>query len=413
MGHLRLPAIAVLAVALGLATFGLATGQPKEDAEKPAAAPESVDYAALRAELGRSLEQRATAALMTGKPGDRIEAAHLYREWLRANPQDERSWYNLACIWALAGDADRAFAALDNAIATGYGDARHVENDPDFESLREDPRFALRLKAIADVSARAAREKFPAGWTYHRTRQIRYGTYAVMPPPGYDSESGTKLPVCVILHGHGSTEFGHGTLADELGREGILWVAVRAPYPFRPLMLAGRESYTGWTGEEGTGEAWEKALSPAEHPSTLYADWILACVDDVARRYPGADTRRVHLLGHSQGAHLSMYTALVHPDRVATAACYAGLADVDGRLVTEERLKRAKEAGIAFLLLHGTADKVWPSRASSEWAEKVAPIGLDLTFTLLEDVDHRIRPPAMEALRKWVAEKVRKAPAGD
>ena len=51
--------------------------------------------------------------------------------------------YYIACLYALRGDADKAFDSLSR-VATRYPDltAARMRRDPDLESLRDDPRFA-------------------------------------------------------------------------------------------------------------------------------------------------------------------------------------------------------------------------------------------------------------------------------
>lgn len=52
------------------------------------------------------------------------------------------TFYNAACSWALAGESDRALQDLERAFATGFLTNRaSVAADPDFASVREDPRF--------------------------------------------------------------------------------------------------------------------------------------------------------------------------------------------------------------------------------------------------------------------------------
>jgi tetratricopeptide (TPR) repeat protein len=63
--------------------------------------------------------------------------------------------YNLACAHARSGAVEPAFAALEAAIAAGFGDARLLAEDPDLEPLRADPRFAALARR---VSARAQPE---------------------------------------------------------------------------------------------------------------------------------------------------------------------------------------------------------------------------------------------------------------
>jgi tetratricopeptide (TPR) repeat protein len=49
--------------------------------------------------------------------------------------------YNEACAEALDGHADKALAALEDAIKSGFSEMELMSKDPDLESLRELPRF--------------------------------------------------------------------------------------------------------------------------------------------------------------------------------------------------------------------------------------------------------------------------------
>jgi len=57
--------------------------------------------------------------------------------------------YNAACVHALKGEADKAFATLDEAIKAGFGGADHMKKDDDLKSLRNDPRFDAAVKAAS------------------------------------------------------------------------------------------------------------------------------------------------------------------------------------------------------------------------------------------------------------------------
>ncbi len=57
--------------------------------------------------------------------------------------------YNLACIFALAGEKNRALEALDQAVGAGFTHREWVENDSDLNCLHEDSRYAeilLRMR---------------------------------------------------------------------------------------------------------------------------------------------------------------------------------------------------------------------------------------------------------------------------
>lgn len=73
--------------------------------------------------------------------------------------------YNLGCAWALKGDADKAFVALNDAFDFGFDDIAQYAEDEDLDSLREDDRFAelmSRMKKPAKVKEllKKANQKF-------------------------------------------------------------------------------------------------------------------------------------------------------------------------------------------------------------------------------------------------------------
>lgn len=57
-------------------------------------------------------------------------------------------FYNLACAFALAGDADSALAQVERAIALGFVNRQQYESDPDLASLRELPRFRELMQRL-------------------------------------------------------------------------------------------------------------------------------------------------------------------------------------------------------------------------------------------------------------------------
>jgi serine/threonine protein kinase/tetratricopeptide (TPR) repeat protein len=67
------------------------------------------------------------------------------REWadqaLALDPDDSAVLYNVACAYALLGEADRALDCLKHGVQNGFGHREWIENDPDLYSLRELPRF--------------------------------------------------------------------------------------------------------------------------------------------------------------------------------------------------------------------------------------------------------------------------------
>jgi adenylate cyclase len=75
---------------------------------------------------------------------------------LRVRPDEFGTLYCVACAYAVLGDKDRALDLLRQALQLGKGNVGWIENDPDFDSLRDDPRFKELLARSQAPSAGSA-----------------------------------------------------------------------------------------------------------------------------------------------------------------------------------------------------------------------------------------------------------------
>jgi TolB-like protein/Flp pilus assembly protein TadD len=57
------------------------------------------------------------------------------------DPDDPGVMYNVACLYALEGQADLAIDCLEQALRAGFGGGDWIAHDPDLDSLRDLPRF--------------------------------------------------------------------------------------------------------------------------------------------------------------------------------------------------------------------------------------------------------------------------------
>jgi len=73
----------------------------------------------------------------------------------RLEPQNPLVLYNLACSYSLAGEFDRAVAALEKALQFGYRDFGWLAKDPDLKKLRAHPAFDDLTAKIHALKARA------------------------------------------------------------------------------------------------------------------------------------------------------------------------------------------------------------------------------------------------------------------
>ena len=80
--------------------------------------------------------------------GQRQEATERARRASTIDPEDSGVLYNVGCVHALAGSTDEALDHLDKAIQNGFGQREWVENDSDWDAVRNEPRFQAVLRKL-------------------------------------------------------------------------------------------------------------------------------------------------------------------------------------------------------------------------------------------------------------------------
>lgn len=71
----------------------------------------------------------------------------------KLRPDNEHIHYNLACSYALAGQADNALRNLSKAVDLGYKDVEHLCKDNDLALLKDDPRFKKLVQKLVEKHA--------------------------------------------------------------------------------------------------------------------------------------------------------------------------------------------------------------------------------------------------------------------
>ena len=56
--------------------------------------------------------------------------------------------YNMACVYSLQENADKAFECLEKSVERGFLDVAQYENDSDLDFIKEDPRFEKLIAVI-------------------------------------------------------------------------------------------------------------------------------------------------------------------------------------------------------------------------------------------------------------------------
>jgi len=104
------------------------------------------DVARRHLELNPDDPRAATmCAVSACRIGMKDEGLGWARHAVNADPQDAGVRYNVACLYALEGEADEAIAHLEAAFAVGFANREWIARDPDLDSLRSHPRFEALL----------------------------------------------------------------------------------------------------------------------------------------------------------------------------------------------------------------------------------------------------------------------------
>lgn len=87
--------------------------------------------------------------------------AGLVDKYNQLNTQDKRiyrgyltnNWYNVSCLYSLINKKSEALNTLDSAVKYGYINYKHLQEDTDFATIKNEPRFkeiSQSLRAVAD-----------------------------------------------------------------------------------------------------------------------------------------------------------------------------------------------------------------------------------------------------------------------
>ncbi len=88
------------------------------------------------------------AAATLAASGDKDRALEFARRAAEIDPEDTMTLYNTACTYAVLDRGEEALDSLERALDKGWGHKDWIEHDPDFDSLRDTPRFKAILDAM-------------------------------------------------------------------------------------------------------------------------------------------------------------------------------------------------------------------------------------------------------------------------
>lgn len=102
----------------------------------------------------KSANELANEGMAAYQKNDYALAAKLLQEAVAKGGNDLDTLYNTACALALAGDVEKAFKFLDEAIQAGFRNTQHLTHDVDLNSLHNDPRWKKIVAACDERHAK-------------------------------------------------------------------------------------------------------------------------------------------------------------------------------------------------------------------------------------------------------------------
>jgi len=87
-------------------------------------------------------------AIILARLGEVERAKQWNERAMSLAPDDDAILYNASCVFAVLGEEDRALAGLQRAIEAGLAGGDWLSHDPDWERLRDHPRFQTLVQRL-------------------------------------------------------------------------------------------------------------------------------------------------------------------------------------------------------------------------------------------------------------------------
>lgn len=197
-------------------------------------------------------------------------------------------------------------------------------------------------------------------------------------------------PILILLHGYGSNVDDLFPLAAGIDDRFIV-VSIQGAY-----QLA--EGSYAWYSLDFNKNPYTSNNEEAEKSRVAIGKFIT----EICQKY-SADTKKVYLLGFSQGAMMSLACALTMPDKIAGAIALSGKLrdEIKPLIVESEQLKK-----LNIYISHGKKDVRVPFNEAEKANAYLIEKGINPTFKVLPNDAHQISQECYDDFRKWLSSKI-------
>ncbi|MBZ0328654.1 MAG: alpha/beta fold hydrolase [Altibacter sp.] len=199
-------------------------------------------------------------------------------------------------------------------------------------------------------------------------------------------EASEHAPAIIMLHGFGSDENDLFSFSTELPEDYHI-ISLKAPIPMQPFGNAWYNIYLDAANGKFSDD--EQAI--------VSRDLVLTCIDEIIRLYK-VNSKKITLLGFSQGTILSFAVALSYPEKIKNVI---GLSGYINEAILKKGYAENDFAHLAIYSSHGSVDQVIPV----EWARKTKPfleqLNIDCTYSEFP-VGHGVAPQNFYEFKAWL-----------
>jgi len=207
----------------------------------------------------------------------------------------------------------------------------------------------------------------------------------------YEPSGPGPHPTILTLHGRGANAFDLLGLAPYLCNGKFLMICPQGPLE-TPI------------GPGAFGYAWYPMSmgGPPDIGAILSSrDKLQIFLDECLARYP-IDTKKLVVLGFSQGGVMAYSLALSNPERFAALAVLSSWFPKE--LMPELAIKEAVQS-LPTLVQHGTQDQMIEVQRARDSVEQLRALRVPLTYREY-DMGHEISGKSLSDLSAWLEEKV-------
>ncbi|MEK6642751.1 MAG: dienelactone hydrolase family protein [Planctomycetota bacterium] len=262
--------------------------------------------------------------------------------------------YNVACMYSLKGNKDKAFEYLERAYKKGdfpNDIIAQMEGDSDLDNIRKDPRYAKMEDMAKGGKAKGGNRR-----TGGDTQKAEF-KWKVTLPSKHDADE--KTPLLVVLHGAGGN----------MKETSATWKKVADKANAILLTPQG-------TIEQGVGFNWGQDTDTVEEN-------VLMAIDKVAGEHK-IDKSKIVLAGFSQGAMMTWGLALRNPDTFCGIIPVAGRCDAK----SESAFSDTDLAKLKAYLILGEDDNEALNESAKSAAKKLEKKGAKVGVTVIRDLGH-------------------------